>query len=73
MQPLSRYKLFICCNTPEAISSYVACLILDELSRFMAYLMDFKMSSYKMHMEMKQGVWWVQSLRKHGLLYFCKA
>ena len=25
-----------------------------------------------MHIEIKQGVWWVQSLRKYGSLYFIK-
>ena len=25
-----------------------------------------------MHIEMKWGVWWVQSLKKNGLLYFIK-
>ena len=67
VQPLRIFNLFICCNFPEAI----ACLALKyQIIQFRAHLMDFKWLYNKMLIEMNQKLWWVQSLRKYGLLYF---
>ena len=60
-----KVKLLICRSTPEAIACLVFELSKSNMSVAIAFLMDFKSVYYnKMHTEMKQRVWWVQSLEK---------
>ena len=55
---LQKYKLSICCSTPEGIACLAfklsKCKIQGTFNEFLEMVLQ------KMYIEMKQEVWWVQ-------------